>query len=302
MTTDASHAFRAMGTEVFVLAGGDPLAARAAGIVVERVFREHETVLSRFRSDSELTALNGSSGRPFAASALLRAAAAAALAAATDTDGLVDPTVLRSVVAAGYDRSFDDLERDTPTLQAPPKARPSWRAVRVEDPPGTIVLPAEAGLDLGGTAKGWTVDAAMARLSGLPDLAIDAGGDLFAAGRAPGGDPWTVAVEDARTGRDLAVIAVRDEAVATSSVIRRSWRGGHHLIDPRDGRPSRSDVAQATVVAPSVLRAETLAKAALLLGSRDGLALLLSRGVDGLLVTRDGGLLATRGFGARRLA
>lgn len=302
MTTDGRHAFRAMGTEVLVLAGGDALAARAAGIVVERLFRAHEAALSRFRSDSELSALNAAAGRPFAAGAVLRAATAAALEAAADTDGLVDPTLLGAVAAAGYDRSFDEMDRDAPALQAPPPTGTGWRAVRVEDPPGTVTIPAGVGLDLGGTAKGWTVDRAVARLSALPDLAIDAGGDLWAAGTASGGEPWTVAVADPHAGGDLATVTVQGEAVATSSVTRRSWRGGHHLIDPRDGLPSSSDVAQATVVAASVLRAETLAKAALLLGSQRGLALLEQRGVDGLLVTRGGDLVATRGFAARRLA
>ena len=48
----------------------------------------------------------------------------------------------------------------------------------------------------------------------------------------------------------------------------------HHLIDPRTNRSAVTDVVQMTVIAPSAREAETLAKAALILGSAAGLALL----------------------------
>jgi thiamine biosynthesis lipoprotein len=63
----------------------------------------------------------------------------------------------------------------------------------------------------------------------------------------------------------------------------------HHLIDPRTGRPAVTDVVQATVVAGSALRAESLAKAAIIAGSVDGFALLERARVRGaVLVTSNG--------------
>ena len=52
--------------------------------------------------------------------------------------------------------------------------------------------------------------------------------------------------------------------VATSGVVRRAWPGGHHLIDPRTGRPADTRFAQATAVHADLRRAETIAKLALL--------------------------------------
>jgi thiamine biosynthesis lipoprotein len=67
----------------------------------------------------------------------------------------------------------------------------------------------------------------------------------------------------------------------------------HHIIDPRTGLPAQTDVVQATVVAGSALRAEALAKAALIAGSANGLRLLERAGVRGaVLLTAEGEVLA----------
>ena len=58
----------------------------------------------------------------------------------------------------------------------------------------------------------------------------------------------------------------------------------HHLIDPRTGRPAVTDVIQATVVAESALRAEALAKSAVIAGSVDGFALLERARVRGAVL------------------
>ncbi|HEX5503654.1 MAG TPA: FAD:protein FMN transferase, partial [Thermomicrobiales bacterium] len=282
---------------VIVVAGdGGHGEAMAAARDVERLFARVEAALSRFRPASELSRLNRAAGRPFRASPLLFAVVSAALAAARETGGLFDPTVLGALVAAGYDRSFELLAAgpDGPPPAAPPRPRCDWRDVALDERAGTIALPAGCGLDLGGIGKGWAVDRAVDRLRPRGNFVIDAGGDLYAAGAQAGGAPWTVGVADPHVpARDLLVLTPRDRAVATSTTARRRWkRGGverHHLIDPRTGAPATSGVVSATVVAESVARAEVLAKVALLLGPRAGRAFLdRQAGVPGILVHADG--------------
>jgi thiamine biosynthesis lipoprotein len=152
-------------------------------------------------------------------------------------------------------------------------------------------------LDLGGIAKGWTVDLAVSRLSAFENFAIDAGGDLYASGYQADGTVWTAGVENPfDVEQDIAVLAVRNRAVATSTVARRHWhrqgRLRHHLIDPRTGQPSTSGVLAATVMADTVARAEVLAKVALLLGPEQGLQFLAEqKDASGLLVLADGRIL-----------
>jgi hypothetical protein len=125
---------------------------------------------------------------------------------------------------------------------------------------------------------------------------------LRARGAQGDGSPWTVGVEDPRDpARDLAVLTVRDRAVATSSVARRRWvrdgRARHHLIDPRTGEPAAGDVLAATVVAASVARAEVLAKVALVLGAAAGRRFLDARpDAGGILALADGGIATSDGL------
>jgi FAD:protein FMN transferase len=157
----------------------------------------------------------------------------------------------------------------------------------------TVFRPPHARIDLGGIAKGSTVDRAALHLSGPG--AIDAGGDAFMRGLAPAGDSWLVEIEDpANSAHTIATIAVSDAAVATSAANRRRWRVAdtvaHHLIDPRTQGPSATDLLQATVIAPSTELADVLAKTAFLLGARDGRRFLeRQQGVGAVLVPRSRG-------------
>lgn len=302
---EVTHRFRAMNTDVVAVVVTPDRRTGAMGALrhVEMLFSKVEATLSRFRVESELSRLNRWGGKPFAASPLLFAVATAALEAARVTEGVFDPTVLSALVAAGYDRSFEEIppERADPPLPST-GPRPRWQDVHLDALTRTIVLPKGVGLDLGGIGKGWTVDRAAERLGTFPGFGIDAGGDLCCWGTRADGRPWTVGIADPRQpDRDLAVLAVHAGAVATSTVVRRRWnRAGeaqHHLIDPRTGRPGKTDVLSATVLAGSVARAETRAKVALLLGSREGLRFLDEQAdAAGLLVLDDGQVVSSACF------
>jgi thiamine biosynthesis lipoprotein len=124
---------------------------------------------------------------------------------------------------------------------------------------------------------------------------INAGGDLLALGPGPDGRGWIVGIEDPLAPeRDVGVLAVRDRAVATSSTRRRRWTTAdgfaHHLIDPRTGRASETDLASVTVVSTSVARAEVEAKQLILLGGREATDLASREGIAALLVDDRGSI------------
>jgi thiamine biosynthesis lipoprotein len=76
---------------------------------------------------------------------------------------------------------------------------------------------------------------------------------------------------------DIATLMVTAGAVATSSVVKRSWSQGgvprHHLIDPRSGEPAASDWLTVTVLAAHAANAEVFAKAMLIAGREKTLTL-----------------------------
>ncbi len=291
--------FRAMGCQMLALVDSDSPEARDDLARVPAWFEEWERQLSRFREDSDLCQLNREPDRPVRVRAALWEVVRAALLAARWSGGLVTPTVLPALEAAGYDRSFELVPAASPDRQLPSPV-PDWRSIRCDPEGRTIRLPVGVRLDLGGIAKGWAADRAARRLAKRGPALVDAGGDIAVSGLRAGGERWPVAVDDpAQPGQQLALLMLARGAVATSGRDYRRWRHGgvwaHHILDPRTGEPARTDVLSATVVAPTAVEAEVAAKAALILGSRAGLAWLDERPpLAGLLVLESGEVIRTR--------
>ena len=264
--------FRAMSTEVRVETPTlDADASDERAQRVARLFERVELRFSRFRPSSELSRLNASHG-PMRVSDELFDALVRALAHHELTRGIFDPAIGASLLVAGYDRSFAPgaLDRSAAPGRAP---RASLTEVRLDHASRTVWRPAHVQLDLGGMLKGHAVDLA-ASLLDVPGF-VDAGGDARVVGAPPDADAWVVDVEDPRSAeRTLLSLALRRGAIATSAPNRRRWSAGglamHHLIDPRTGAPARSDLAQVTVLAPTVELADVLAKTALVLGADEG--------------------------------
>lgn len=183
-----------------------------------------------------------------------------------------------------------------------------WRHVQLLPDQQAVQRLPGLRFDLGGMGKGWTVDRAADLLHGQGPYLVNAGGDLYAAGKPDGAHGWTLYIEHPWQPQGwIAQLHLEDAALATSTVAKRRWRQGgsvqHHLIDPRSGRPAQTDVLAVSVIAKRTLIAEVLAKAALLLGAEGGLDYLARMAdVDGLIVRSDGRVLYTAGFEQRLLA
>jgi FAD:protein FMN transferase len=302
------HHFRAMGTDVGLWAWNDnEQRVQSAFLDIERYFARIETALSRFRPNSELSRLNRSAGRPFSASPLLFSLVESSLAWRSQTGGIFDPAILNSLVAHGYDRPFAAIEGQREPRSGVLEANDSQDALGADTtnirlgPDWKITLPLGVGLDLGGIAKGWTVQQATHRLGSLGPCLVDAGGDIACAGTPPS-EPWVVTVANPEhLDQDIAVISLENEAVATSSRVYRRWqhqgKPAHHLIDPRTGAPADTNILSVTVIAPRLPDAEIHAKVALILGEGEGLAYLNSiQDLSAIFVTDDGRQLMSGEF------
>ena len=169
--------------------------------------------MSRFRETSELTALNRRAGsfavgRP---SPRLRRALVSADRAWRITGGRFDPRVLVDLDRLGYrGAALDERAAEIRTVSRADRVvqRVGRRGMRIAHP-----------IDLGGIGKGLALRWAADRLgrADTRDFLVEAGGDLVARGNDPDGKPWQIGIEDPAGDEDLAVIAVSDLAVATSS-------------------------------------------------------------------------------------
>ncbi len=184
---------------------------------VERVFGEHERALSRFRADSELSALNTTRAAPFRASPLLFDAVSEALAWACITDGVFDPTLAGHGVSTPTDSSRPTDGGGVAVLARPSIANGRWRRVQLDFERETISRPDDASIDLDGIGKGYTVDHAIAAIGPHANALVSASGDLYAAGDGPDGDGWYVGVQDPFAPTiDVMTLNVNDRGVATA--------------------------------------------------------------------------------------
>jgi thiamine biosynthesis lipoprotein len=285
----------------------DPARLAEATAVVEAELAAVDAACSRFRADSELSVAGRSGGRPVTVSPLLADLVEAALGAARQTGGAVDPTIGAALCALGYDRDFAAITGPAVRILSAAGSRPArvavfptpdWRSVRLRD--RELTVPDGVLLDLGATAKAAAADRA-ARLVAVrlgTGVLVALGGDIATAGPGPDGG-WRVLVQD-RPGDPRCIVRLpAGAAIATSSTASRTWgRPGellHHILDPATGRPAARVWRTVTVAASSCLRANTLSTAAVVRGHA---APELLTGVPARLVSTDLDVLRLGGWPA----
>jgi thiamine biosynthesis lipoprotein len=257
-----------------------------------------ERALSRFDAGSDLSRLNRAGGAWVVVDERLVEALTAAQRARTDTGGRFDPTILPALVAAGYDRSFEQLtERAGFHLEG-------WRAgalIEIDPPARSVRVERGAAVDLGGIGKGFAATRALQAMRrawpALTGALVDLGGDIAVWGSPPEGGSWRVDIADPRApGRTVGTLALASGSVATSGRdTRRLGPGGrlHHLIDPKTGAPADAGPLAVTVVAASGTEAEAHATALGVTDVAEGRDYLASRPeVAALLIPERGAPIA----------
>jgi thiamine biosynthesis lipoprotein len=298
-----TSAFEVMGAAAeIIVVGGD------ADLVAEARWRldELERLWSRFRDDSEVSELNRSSGRPVEVSPETAILVRRSMDAWRLTGGAFDPSVLGDLVRAGYDRSFEQIgQPGHPAASTSAGVHLGPLSTDVIEVDGCSVrLPAGTGFDPGGIGKGLAADLVVEELvdAGAIGACVNLGGDLRATGEPPDGAAWTVALEHPWAPFPVARLGLVDGAIATSTTLGRRWTvegtERHHVIDPRTGEPSKTDLTLATVIARRGWVAEVLTKAVLLRGSAHPFDLIDGTGAEALSVDDHGEVQATTGFAA----
>jgi thiamine biosynthesis lipoprotein len=225
-----------------------------------------------------------------------------AMAAAVSTSGAFDPTLGQLVELWGFSNG-------EPHIPGADEIENALEWAGYGRLPETACCPdgPKVWLDLGGVAKGYAVDEAVRTLreGGIRSGIVNAGGDLRSFGLKPGKHFWKIGIQHPDDPQNLAgVLEVEEVSVATSGDYQRYFdRGGvryHHILDSTTGYPARSGVRSATVLAGDCALADALATAAFVMGPQKGLKMLEDRdGVEGILISDDGGYHMTSGVGEK---
>ncbi len=262
---------------------------------------ELEALFSRYQAESDVSRLNRKAGLaatsldPRTVELLERAIDFARLTGGT-FDVTIGPLVELWTEAAKRNRLPDPVELE--------RARSLVGAgrIRIEDS-SSVTLPQRGmSVDLGGIAKGHTLDLLVPvfRAQGFDRTLLSFGqSSVWALGAPPGSDGWRLLLRGT-TGDLEGVLTLRDRALSVSSTLGRSseisGRRYGHVIDPRSGQALTRRV-QAAVVAESAALAEALSTALLILEPERGLALVEAQpDTEARLVDESGRVTQTRGW------
>lgn len=266
-----------VGVRIVLYASDDGAARRAARAAYDRIVAL-EDIMSDYRPQSEVRRLAERAGEAVPVSEHLFTVLARALDLSRRSNGAFDPTVGPFVELWRAVRRTGRLPAQ-PELDAA-RARVGWEKVRLDSAARTVRL--EAGgmrLDLGGIAKGYILDQALAELrrNGVTRALLEAGGDIVAGDAPPGRSGWRVTVPAGGPAIAARAKALAHAALATSGdteqfVVVDGVRYSH-VVDPRTGL-GVTGRRQATVVASDGLTADGLATALVLLDDSATAALL----------------------------
>jgi len=295
-----------MGTYVTITVNREGLTDDKAREAVAAAYAEVERVdrlMSTYKPESDLSKVNKEAGiRPVKVDPEVVDCVARALGIAMATDGSFDPTVgpLVRLWGVGSDHAKVPAEYEIRASLA----RVDYRKVVVDKPASTVFIKDKAmGLDLGGIAKGYASDLAVAALKrrGVKGAIVACAGDIRLFGVREGGAPWRVGVQHPRDKAALLTeLDLTDGAVSTSGDYERFFiKDGvvyHHIMDPRTGGPARGLVS-VTILAREAWLADSLATGLFVLGPERALAYARAHPeIEVLMVGLDGKLMATGRF------
>jgi FAD:protein FMN transferase len=286
----------AMGTSVTFVAHTSPRADEAATrAAIARAIAEIgrlEALMSEWRDDSELGKLNAHAGEWMKLSPETLDVIQKGLWAGKLSGGVFDIT-FQAMSGLWKFGGAGEQEPRVPSRAAVNAARRliDYRKVELSEAERSVRIGKGQRIGLGGIAKGYIVDRAarVLRDAGLASFLVQAGGDLYGAGRKPDGSRWVSGIQDPRgpKGQYFATVELEDHAFSTAGDYARSYVTGgkryHHIIDPRTGYPATA-CRSVTVWAPDAFVADAVDDIVFILGPEKGLPLVESLEGVGVVV------------------
>ncbi len=265
-----------------------------------RQCRKYELIFSAENPESELYRVNHRPENRVEISDDLRDCLEIAIRFSELTDGAFDFTIYP--VSSLWDFHAEQPEIPSEDAVSEAVSKVDWR--RVELTGNALVFDSsDTMIDLGAVAKGYISQKLKQYLSdsGCRSALINLGGNVSVLGRKSKKDAWSVGIQKpfSDRGEVLSVIPAEDNCVISSGIYERYFEKDgvryHHIIDPKTGYPSETDLMQVTVIGTDDASCDALATCALLVGKdriREIMSLLYTEeNAPSLLYVADDGIL-----------
>jgi thiamine biosynthesis lipoprotein len=285
--------FFAFGTPVTVMvAGGDAHEAETAFAAIRADFAQLHNTWHAWKKGGLLGEINDSIANQQAIPISIEAWSVLQRTTelANASGHRFEPAIGKLVKLWGFHgESFNGPPPDAAAIAALVRAQPRMSDLSYQDGRLRSRNP-NVQIDLGGIAKGYALDRAIAvlRAHDIENAIVNTGGDLRAFG-THGSRPWSIGIRDPRPDHPpLARIEIQsDESVFTSGDYERMFehegRRYHHIIDPRSGWPARG-LHSVTVIHRDAMTADAVATALLVAGPSEWRAIAAQMGIEYVLV------------------
>lgn len=301
--TTATKNFYSLGTIISLKAFG-----KNAEIAIEEAMQKLNDIddaMSAFKPDSEISKINMNSGKDFqVVSTGTYSLVKKAVKYSELLDGTFDPTIRPLVTLWNIGTNNEKI----PSKSEIDKKRElvNFKDILFDNNNTSIKLskPNQA-IDVGGIAKGFAADEVKNIFlkhhvnSGI----IDLGGNIFALGNKDDGSAWKVGIQDPfkSRGEFIGILNVKNKSVVTSGNYERYFKKDgkvfHHIIDPKTGYPSESEIISATIISDESIDGDGLSTGIYIMGLSKSMKLIESiKGVDAIFITKDKQVFVTSGI------
>ncbi|MBF8982765.1 FAD:protein FMN transferase [Lutibacter sp. B2] len=161
------------------------------------------------------------------------------------------------------------------------------------------------GIDLGGIAKGYIADEVkkVLRENGVESGVINLGGNIMTIGSKMDGTDWKIGIQnpDTNRGQYFSILDVKDKSIISSGGYERYFdQDGtryHHILDPKTGYPSNSDLIGTTIISDYGIDGDALSTSVYISGLEKGIELINKlEGIECILVTKDKKVYVSEGI------
>ena len=229
-----------------------------------------ENLLSVSIESSDIYKINHSNGQPVKVSNETSEIIRTALRISEKTDGAFDISLYALTQLWGFgakhyvptDKEIEDTLKLT-----------GYKNVSITDD-NVVTVKNGVTIDLGGIAKGYIADVVNKKFtnSNVEGALLSFGGMISTSGKnADSNDGfYTIGVEYPYESDYFATFKCQNDCVVTSGAYQRYFEKDgamyHHIIDPKTGKPSDSDISSVTVIAKNACEADAMSTAFFVMG------------------------------------
>lgn len=281
---------------------GEALKAKEVMNRIESYCNQMDDNLSVFKETSEVSIINNMSGiGPVKVSPDTFEIIKISKAMGEETDGAFDIT-MKPVADLWFNaRAAKSIPSESHIKEALSKV--NYNDIILKEKQRSVMLKNKnEQIDLGGIAKGYILDKIkeMITENGFTNAVINLGGTVSAIGeRRKIGirNPFTPINQNAE--QEIAVeVESKDEDIVTSGVyeqfIEKNGKIYHHIINPRTGFPTETEIISATLIGRNGAELDALATACLVFGLEKSNEFINSKGLDAIFILKDGKVFYTK--------